>query len=157
MFASSSTGSLSGSLTTASRVPRRGYPGPRATAIAGWIAQPQLDLQWEHHPSHFWLVLATATINVVLATLTHALAARHRDARLLMVSLAFLASAGFLGLHALATPGVLLSHPNTGFTVATPVGLMLASVFAALSVALVAGQRAAIVLRYRRVARVAPL
>jgi class 3 adenylate cyclase len=121
------------------------------------LAQPQLDLQWEHHPSHFWLVLATATINVVLATLTHALAARHRDARLLMVSLAFLASAGFLGLHALATPGVLLSHPNTGFTVATPVGLMLASVFAALSVAPVAGPRAAIVLRYRRVLLVALL
>ena len=36
-----------------------------------------------------------------------------------LVSLAFLAAAGFLGLHALATPGVLLDTPNAGFVVAT--------------------------------------
>ena len=42
-------------------------------------------------------------------------------------------SAGFLALHALATPGVLLDAPNAGFVVATPVGLLLASVFAAAS------------------------
>ena len=41
-------------------------------------------------------------------------------------------SAGFLGLHALATPGVLLGK-NAGFELATPVGLIIASAFAALS------------------------
>ena len=51
---------------------------------------------------------------------------RRRDARLFLVSLACLASAGFLGLHALATPGVLLGK-NAGFELATPVGLVLAS------------------------------
>ena len=61
-------------------------------------------------------------------------AGRQRDARLVLISLAFLASAGFLGLHALATPGVLLPGPNTGFVIATPVGLFIASVFAACSV-----------------------
>ena len=48
-------------------------------------------------------------MNVVLAYVTNVAAGRHRDARLVLVSLAFLASAGFLGLHALATPGVLLA------------------------------------------------
>src|SRR4030095_7739472 len=60
-------------------------------------------------------------------------ARRHTDARLFLVSLAFLTSAGFLALHALATPGVLVSHANTGFDVAQPVGLAIASVFAVAS------------------------
>jgi adenylate cyclase len=65
------------------------------------------------------------------------------------VSLAFLASAGFLGLHALATPGVLLGSPNAGFVLATPVGLFIASLFAAASVTALGGPRAVIVLRLR--------
>jgi adenylate cyclase len=115
------------------------------------LARPELDIQWEHHPSHFWLVLITAAVNVVLAYLTNVAAGRYRDARLVLVSLAFLASAGFLGLHALATPGVLLGRANTGFVVATPVGLVIASLFAAVSVSPVGGPRAAEVLRRRSV------
>ena len=49
---------------------------------------------------------------------------------LLLVSLAFVSAAGFLGLHALATPGVLIGK-NAGFELATPLGLVLAGVFAA--------------------------
>ncbi len=113
------------------------------------LLRPEFDVQWEHHPSHFWLVLVTAVVNVALAYVTNLAAGRFRDARLLLVSLAFLASAGFLGLHALATPGVLLPHPNFGFAVATPLGLVIASVFAALSVGPFAGPRAASVLRRR--------
>lgn len=113
------------------------------------LARPELDVEWEHHPSHFWLVLITAAVNVALAFLTNLAAARYRDARLILVSLAFLASAGFLGLHALATPGVLLAHPNTGFVAATPIGLLIASFFAAGSVSPLAGPRAATVLRWR--------
>ena len=113
------------------------------------LARPELDLEWEHQPSHFWLVLITASGNVVLAYLTNVVAGRHRDARLVLVSLAFLSSAGFLGLHALATPGVLLTGPNAGFAIATPVGLFIASLFAAASVTALGGPRAALVLRYR--------
>ncbi len=115
------------------------------------LARPELDLTWEHHPSHFWLVLITALIGVALAYVTNIAAGRYRDARLVLVSLAFLASAGFLGLHALATPGVLLENPNAGFVVATPAGLILASLFAAASTAPVAGPGARTVLRYRSV------
>jgi len=97
------------------------------------VAVPRLDVHWEDHPSHFWLVLLAAVTNVVLAVVTGDAARRRGDARLLLVSLAFLAAAGFLGLHALATPQVLLDTPNAGFVVATPVGLLLASAFAAAS------------------------
>ena len=99
------------------------------------LAQPALDLRWEHHPAHFWLVLITALLSAVLAYATGDAAGRRGDARLLYVSLAFLSSAGFLGLHALSTPGVLLDKPNTGFLIATPVGVAIGSVFAALSTA----------------------
>ena len=58
--------------------------------------------------------------------------ARRGDRRVHLVSLSFLAASGFLALHALATPGVLLDKPNLGFVIATPVGLVLASVLAAL-------------------------
>jgi class 3 adenylate cyclase len=113
------------------------------------LARPELDVEWEHHPSHFWLVLVTAAVNVVLAYVTNVAASRYRDARLILVSLAFLASAGFLGLHALATPGVLLPNPNAGFVIATPIGLVLASIFGAASTSSLAGPRASTVLRRR--------
>ena len=114
------------------------------------LARPQMDLHWEHHPSHFWLVLSTAAINVALAYLTNLISGRHRDARLVLISMSFLASAGFLGLHALATPGVLLPRPNTGFATATSVGLFVASLFAAASVLYLGGARGRQVLRARR-------
>ncbi|HEY6686088.1 MAG TPA: adenylate/guanylate cyclase domain-containing protein [Propionibacteriaceae bacterium] len=104
--------------------------------------QPKLDLRWEHHPAHFWLVLITAVLSAVLAYATGEAAGRRGDARLLYVSLAFLSSAGFLALHALATPGVLLAKSNTGFLIATPVGVALGSVFGALSTADFSGDSA---------------
>jgi adenylate cyclase len=117
--------------------------------LAVLIARPELDVEWEHHPSHFWLVLGTAAVSVVLAYLTNEAANRRADARLALISLTFLASAGFLGLHALATPGVLLPSPNAGFVLATPVGLVVAAVFAAASVSPLAGPRSARLLRHR--------
>jgi adenylate cyclase len=94
------------------------------------LAAPSADVHWEHHPSHFWLVLSTAAVSTTLAFATSATALRRADARLFLISLSFLAAAGFLTLHALATPGVLLDGPNQGFTIATPVGLLLAALFA---------------------------
>ncbi len=141
--------------------------GPGGAAIGPWtlvgllalpliglallLAQPDLDLHWEHHPSHFWIVLITAAVSVVLAYVTNVVAGRYRDARVVLVSLAFLSSAGFLGLHALATPGVLLADQNVGFVVATPVGLILAAVFAAASISALGGPNATFVLHRRTV------
>jgi adenylate cyclase len=104
--------------------------------------RPELDLRWEHHPAHFWLVLITAVLSAILAYATGEAAVRRGDARLLYVSLAFLSSAGFLALHALATPGVLLGKSTTGFQIATPVGVAIGSIFAALSAANFSGDRA---------------
>src|SRR5215203_3878823 len=123
-----------------------------ALPVAGLLlllAQPELDHEWQHQPSHFWLVLVAALVNAGLAYAANAAAGRHRDARLVLISLAFLASAGFLGLHALATPGVLLTDPNVGFAIATPVGLIMALGFAAASATALAGPRASAVLRAR--------
>lgn len=110
--------------------------------LALLLAQPGLDLRWEHHPAHFWLVLTSAALAAVIAYATGEAAARRGDARVLYVSLAFLSSAGFLGLHALATPGVLMEGKNTGFAVATPFGIALGSVFAVRSTADLSGDRA---------------
>lgn len=106
------------------------------------LRRPSLDVRWEHHPAHFWLVLGAAALSALLAYATGEAAARRGDARLMYVSLAFLSASGFLGLHALATPGVLLAEPNAGFAIATPAGVALGSVFAVLSVRDVAGQQA---------------
>jgi hypothetical protein len=112
------------------------WPGLGLVAGAGVLvlvlARPSLDGHWENHAGHFWLVLSAAALNVVLGYAVGSAARRRRDARLLLVSLAFVAAAGFLGLHALATPGVLIGK-NAGFELATPIGLALAGLFAAAS------------------------
>jgi adenylate cyclase len=97
------------------------------------LAAPGTDVHWEHQPAHFWLVLVTAGLNAVLAYATGVAARRRGDWRVHIVSLSFLAASGFLALHALATPRVLLDAPNLGFVVATPVGLVAAGALAALS------------------------
>ena len=101
--------------------------------LALLLGVPSLDVHWEHHPSHFWLVFGVAFLNVALGLIVSEVARRSSDERLFLVSMVLLTSAGFLALHALATPGVVLSGPNGGFTLATPIGLLLASGFAALS------------------------
>ncbi len=115
--------------------------------LAVLIARPELDVEWRHQPSHFWLVLIVAVVNVALASLTNEAAMRRGDARLVLISLAFGASAGFLGLHALATPGVLLAGSNLGFVIATPVGLTVAAALAAASALPLGGPRGDLVLR----------
>jgi hypothetical protein len=101
--------------------------------LALLLAVPGIDVRWEHHPSHFWLVLGVAFVDTVLGLAMSEAATRRDDVRLFLVSLALLASAGFLALHALATPNVLLHEPNNGFVIATPIGLFLAAGFAAAS------------------------
>jgi adenylate cyclase len=97
------------------------------------LVDPGIDVAWEDHPAHFWLVLAAAGITATLAHATGEAAERRGDLRLGLVSLTFLCSAGFLGLHALATPGVLLDESSLGFVIAVPVGLVIASGIAVLS------------------------
>ncbi|MCT9934088.1 adenylate/guanylate cyclase domain-containing protein [Planotetraspora sp. A-T 1434] len=106
------------------------------------LAQPDLDIEWHDNFSHFWLILVVAGVNVVLGGLISQASARRGDARLLLVSLVFLSSAGFFLLHGLATPGLLHPKGTVGFDLAQPVGLTIASVIAFVS-ALPLGDRAA--------------
>ena len=47
---------------------------------------------------------------LVLGVMAGVVADRHGDRRLFLVSLVLLTTAGFLGLHALATPGIVLDQ-----------------------------------------------
>ena len=94
---------------------------------------PAMDARWENNPIHFWIVFVAGAISAALALAVIAAGRRRRDARLGLIGVACLVSAGFLALHALATPGVLLGYKNAGFVIATPVGLIGAGVFAAVS------------------------
>ena len=113
------------------------------------VARPASDAHWEHHASHFWLIVAIAALNVGVALVIARAALRRTDGRLYLVALAFLAAAGFLGLHALATPAVLLDGANEGFTLASPVGVTVAAVFAVASSANFTPERSAALLRRR--------
>jgi len=119
--------------------------------LALLLARPSLDVHWEHHPAHFWLVVVSGALTFGLGYLLGEAAARRSDARVLLVSLAFLCTSGFLVLHALATPGVLLAGKNAGFQIASPVGLQLASLFAAASAATLSPDTGAWLVRRRRV------
>src|SRR5438046_2651644 len=119
-------------------VPPRGA----AARIVVWtlhLAAPMLGL---------WLVLGTAVVSVGLAVAINEAARRRADARLSLVALVYLASAAFLGLHAAATPGMLLPGPNAGFAYATPVGLTIAAVIAAISSVDLQARRSASVLQW---------
>ncbi len=128
--------------------------------VAGFVlllAVPSADAHWQHGPAHFWLILATALVNVVLGLAASEAARRRGDARAFLVSLAFLVSAGFLGLHALATPGSVVEGRNVGFVIATPIGLVLASGFASVSALQLSQRTAAWVVEHERAMRNAVL
>jgi class 3 adenylate cyclase len=126
-------------IASSHRWPRRG-----ALAVAAWIVaaalplvglvslllREQLDPNWHNHRVHFTVFLAVGVGLFVLAYAAGGAANRRGDARVLLISLAFLATGGFLGLHALGTAGVLFAHEYAGFKVANPVGLVLAALFA---------------------------
>ncbi|MGI5267537.1 adenylate/guanylate cyclase domain-containing protein [Nonomuraea sp. CA-218870] len=106
------------------------------------IAQPHLNIEWQHNPSHFWMIVLVAGLNVGLGTLISEASRRRQDARLFLVSMVFISSAGFFFLHGLATPRVILPTGSLGFDLGQVVGLTIASGFAFVS-ALPLGEGAA--------------
>jgi adenylate cyclase len=121
------------------------------------LAQSGWDGHWENHKAHFWLVFGVAVVNAVLGFAMSEVARRRGDARVFLIGLVFLTTGGFLALHALATPGVLLDGKNTGFVVATPVGLFVGSCFAAVSSLDFSGERSLALVRRERWIRVGVL
>ena len=98
--------------------------------LVSLLLRDQLDLDWSNHAVHFSLFLTVGVGVFVLAYAAGEAANRRGDARVLLISLAFLATGGFLSLHAVGTTGILFAHEYAGFKVANPVGLVLAAVFA---------------------------
>ena len=132
-------------LSPASLALSHGRSGRSVVGVAAWVLaaalpliglvslllREQLDPGWHNHQVHFALFLTVGLGVFVLAFAAGDAANRRGDARVLLISLAFLATGGFLGLHALGTAGVLFTHEYAGFKIANPVGLVLASLFAA--------------------------
>lgn len=100
--------------------------------LALWLllVRPQLDLAWDNRMAHFVLVFAAAIVSTVLGALIGKGASARDDARLWLVSLVFVISAGFFALHALVTPGVLMQTSDADFMLPSRVGLVLAGVVA---------------------------
>lgn len=100
--------------------------------LALWLLliRPQLDLAWDNRVAHFVLVLSAALVSTVLGALIGKGAGARDDARLWLVSLVFVISAGFFALHALVTPGVLMQTSDADFMLPSRVGLVLAGVVA---------------------------
>jgi adenylate cyclase len=94
------------------------------------LLRSQIDPHFQNPKLHFVIFAAVGGIAFALAFIAGEAATKRGDARVLLISLAFLATGGFLGLHALGTPGILFSSELSGFKVAIPVGLLLAAVFA---------------------------
>ena len=93
------------------------------------LLKSKLDPNWTNHQVHFVLFLAVGAGLLVLAYTAGEAADRRGDARVLLISLAFLSTGTFLGLHALGTPTVLFQGEHAGFKVAIPVGLVIAALF----------------------------
>ncbi|GAB3052701.1 hypothetical protein GCM10027053_11010 [Intrasporangium mesophilum] len=113
------------------------------------------DQKFQHDTTHFWIVFLAALLSAITAYGTGTAAVRRGDVRVMYVSLAFLSSAGFLGLHALATPHMLLPAAAAGFNISTPVGIAIGSLFAVASIREVDASNAAAEMRRARSLRVA--
>jgi adenylate cyclase len=95
------------------------------------IEYKRLDPGWANPRLHFVLFLTVGLVASALAVGAGEAARRRGDARVLLISLAFLTTGGFMALHALGTQTILFSSEYAGFQVAIPVGLLIGSVFAA--------------------------
>jgi adenylate cyclase len=128
------------------------------TGLISLLLRSQLDPHFENYRLHFLLFGLVGTVAFVLGFAAGEAANRRGDARVLLLSLAFMATGGFMGLHALGTPGVLFTGDHSGFKVAIPVGLLVSAGFAAASafVDLRPGF-GALAIRHRRALRVSVL
>lgn len=125
-----------------------------------WLALPDLDRRLPssadnpiQNPLHFWLIASVGGIALVQGMLMSAAARRRDDARMFLVALSVLSGAGFVMLHALATPNFLVGGRNVGFIIAAPLGLVLGSLFAAASSFEYSAARARAVLARRSLLR----
>src|SRR5436190_6453418 len=123
--------------------------------LVSLLLRSQLDPHLENYRLHFVLFGLVGGLAFVLGYAAGESANRRGDARVLLLSLAFMATGGFMSLHALGTAGVLFEQDHAGFKVAIPVGLLVSAGFAAASafVDLRSGF-ARLAIRHRRLLRI---
>jgi adenylate cyclase len=98
--------------------------------LVSLLLRKHLDPHFENYRAHFVIFGAVGALAFVLGYAAGEAANRRGDARVLLLSLAFMATGGFLGLHAIGTAGVLFTKEHAGFMVAIPVGLLVSALFA---------------------------
>ena len=99
--------------------------------LVSLLLRSELDPHIENYQLHFVVFGLVGAVAVALGYAAGEAANRRGDARVLLLSLAFMATGGFLWLHAIGTPTILFSQEHAGFQVAIPVGLLVSAIFAA--------------------------
>ncbi|RBY79123.1 hypothetical protein DQ239_05510 [Blastococcus sp. TF02-09] len=95
------------------------------------LLQPQLTaVHWREPALHFVVFLLVGGLAASLSVVAGEAARLRGDARVFLLSLAFLSVSGFMALHAAGTRGVLTDRLLPAFTVAISVGLLVAAPFA---------------------------
>jgi class 3 adenylate cyclase len=101
--------------------------------LVSLLLRREFDPHFENYRAHFVVFGFVGGLAFILGYAAGEAANRRGDARVLLLSLAFMATGGFLGLHALGTQQVLFTKEHPGFMVAIPVGVFVAALFAAAS------------------------
>jgi adenylate cyclase len=97
------------------------------------LLRSQLDPHFENYRAHFVVFGLAGGLAFGLGFAAGEAAERRSDARVLLLSLAFMATGGFMLLHAVGTHQVLFTHEHSGFKVAISIGLLVSAVFAGAS------------------------
>ncbi|MDQ6849278.1 MAG: adenylate/guanylate cyclase domain-containing protein [Actinomycetota bacterium] len=122
--------------------------------LTSLLLRSHLDPNFTNPRLHFVLFMIVGGLASMLAYAAGNAADRRGDARVLLLSLAFLATGLFLLLHAVGTTGILFTEELAGFHVAIPVGLLLAAMFGAASAFVDYRPRyAPLVIRHRKLLR----
>jgi hypothetical protein len=96
-----------------------------------FLLQPDYAaVHWTSPALHFVVFLVVGSIAASLALVTGEAARVRGDARVFLLSLAFLGVSGFMALHAAGTQYVLTERSLPGFTAAISIGLLVAAPFA---------------------------
>ena len=99
--------------------------------LASLLLRQQLDPHFENYRVHFVVFGLVGGIAWGLGFAAGEAAEQRADARVLLLSLAFMATGGFMLLHAVGTHEILFTQQHAGFQVAISVGLVISAVFAA--------------------------
>jgi adenylate cyclase len=97
------------------------------------VLRKQIDPHIENYSAHFLIFGLAGGLAFGLGFAAGEAAERRSDARVLLLSLAFMTTGGFMLLHALGTHQVLFETEHPGFKVALSTGLLVSAVFASAS------------------------